>query len=170
MPWLGIEIPSEYLPFEIIRRFKVLWQDILLDFELRHPETRRRLAIELDLQLSEQDKQRFKNLIRRFQAARRIISFLDWPLLMEWNERKLQASTLIEMTKVMDKNYQVADHKKSLGRALDRRLEELRDQIRQNSLEETPSFWRVFKRRWRFSPIRDEALYLVGRLQSIQEA
>lgn len=143
----------------------MVWKDILSDFDLRHPETRRRLALELDFQLSDPDKQRFRNLIRRFQAARRIISFLDWPLLMEWNERKLQAMVLIEMSNQLEKDASVPEHKAALISAIRSRLLDLRDKIRQNSLEETPGIWRVLKRRWKFSPIRDEALYLLERLK-----
>jgi hypothetical protein len=159
-----VEFPQSNHPFELLRRLELFWQNFLGDFEMRHPETRRRLGLELSLKLPETDKARFKNLTRRFQSARRIISFLDWPLLFEWNERRSQAEILIRISEALKLQ---AVSELEISQCIQNRIRSIQELIRQTELGDHPKFQAILRSRLSFGPLRDEANYLIDRLYEL---
>jgi len=164
-----MKIPSSWHPFEIIRKWRLFWADFYNDFELRHPETRRRLSLEISIGLVEEsDQKMFQNIILRFQQARRVISFLDWPLLLDWNERRLQALCLIQIQKALGASQSLASNPLQVKIAA--RLRDIQNLIRAKPIEDPPRFINLIANRLKFSALREESSYLSSRVESLRQA
>jgi len=143
--------------------------DFYSDFELRHPETRRRLSIEISMGLvADRDQKIFQNIINRFQQARRVISFLDWPLLLDWNERRLQALCLVQIQKALGACHDLASNPLQIKIA--ERLREIQNLIRSHPIDDPPRFVDLIANRIAFSALREESSYLSSRVESLREA
>lgn len=163
-----MQIPYEWHPFEIIRRLKLFWAELQHDLDLRFPDTRRRIALELRFNIPTPDRPRFSNVINRFQNAKRSISFLDWGLLMEWNERRRQAEALSQIVHEFSLLPDSApEGMEVLYTALKTRLQEILDSIRSEPLKHHPSLLTCIRYRWRYIALRDEAVYLRTRIREI---
>lgn len=151
-------------PIEILRKCRCFYLDSLQDFEIRHPETRRRIAIELKLKLNAKDKLIFHELLKRFESAKAVISFFDWPVLMEWNEWRLQAETLSDL----HNNLQMLPHTKTeVLSKLKEQMNQIAEDIRSDTLEADPGFFRFLAYRWKFSARRQEARYYIQRAKEL---
>jgi len=161
-----MKLPFEWHPFEISRRIQLVWKEVQADLDLRFPETRRRIALELRLNVPAGDRKRFSNLIVRFQNAKRSISFLDLGLLMEWNERRRQAEILSQIVhELSSAGGDFPDPE--VGKALIQRLEAILSLVRKEHLSSNPSLFECFRFRWRFCALRDETIYLLSRLRKL---
>ncbi|TVQ80938.1 MAG: hypothetical protein EA369_01205 [Bradymonadales bacterium] len=163
-----MQLNDAWHPFEIGRRLRLFWEESKVDMDLRFPETRRRLAIELRFNLPAGDRSRFIQVIERFQRAKRSISFLDWGLLIEWNERRRQAECLSQIVHSLSSHSEEVGLGSELERRLQNRLEEILQSIRQEPLRQNPSLFESIRFRWKFVALRDEALYLRDRLHHIE--
>lgn len=156
-----MELPIEWNPLEVARRLRCFFQELERDADLRYPEARLRYAIEIKLVLEERDLAQFADVLERFQRAKKKVSILDLPLLMEWNERKEQALCLGQILGKLRK----LDGLDS-DDPMQQRLEEIIRGIREESLSVDPSLSELIAFRWKFSALRDEARYLLSRLDS----
>lgn len=151
--------PSEW------RRFWRLWaKEIERDLELRFPETRRRFAFEIRQVLGEEEQARYQNVIRRFHSAKREVSALDWPLLVEWNERKQQALSVAMIEDHLHRHTNSIPEKSELLESIRARLIEIKELTVEANLPRDPSLWRCLQTRARQLPLREEAEYLCQRL------
>lgn len=162
-----MELPLLFHPFEAHRRWRLFWKEIANDLDLRFPETRRRLALEMKQRLAERDQQSYNNVIKRFQSARRVVSAFDWPLLVEWTERKEQALSLALIEESLGTYTQGSEENANVFQSIRGRLEEIGESIRANQLARDPSLWRCLKVRWQLLPLRDEVEYLSQRLSKV---
>jgi len=159
-------IENSWTPFEIYRRVSLFFNLIQSDRDIRYPETRLRLALEMRAQLDENDFPLFKDVIERFQKAKKKISILDWPLLMEWSERK-------EMGLCLSKIHQHAQNDGPHSResqACLHRLREIADEFRKSVPVFDPPFTQLVQHRWSSAALRDEAYYLLARLDALRLA
>lgn len=153
-------------PFEIWRRLSCVFADCLSDFEIRHPETRRRIAIELKLRLGENDKVQFQRLLKRFETAKLVISIFDWPILIEWNEWKKQALCLAAVNERLSEAPPLREQ--AFAIKLRKKFSDIQEEIRTHALPDDPSIWSCLRFRWKFAPLRQEAAYYAQRWDSIR--
>jgi len=164
-----MQIATRWHPFEIWRQIRCVLQDCGQDFELRHPEVLKRWAYEMRARLSAADRERFSALTERFQSARHRLSFLDWPLLLDWGERRNQAQLLMKLSEIEAILHPMVEdgEQAPIIQSLQTRLQKIREEVREHRLPEQAGFWQILRYRVYFSPLRDEALYLMSRLQSV---
>jgi len=161
-----MQIDNAWMPFEIYRRTALFLQHIQSDRDIRYPETRLRLALEMRAQIDEADFPLFQDVIERFQKAKKKISILDWPLLMEWTERK-------EMGLCLAKIHHLAQNDAPRSResqACLNRLREIAELFRKTVPIFDPPFFELVAHRWTSAALRDEAYYLLGRLDALRLA
>ncbi len=131
---------------------------------MRHPELRQRLALELslrskDLKLEEIAPDIFKKiqpLIQEFRHSENKVSALEFQLLLEWNERYLQACSLLNLLELVNAVKSVDE---GLGTSISHRLLELQSEFAKHILEHAPAFSDLLRNRWTQSPLRDELEY-----------
>lgn len=152
---------STHHPLEILRKAICAYRDIASDFFLRHPETRRRYALEIRLRTPKNDLSSLENFIQQLEKSKAIISIFDWPILLEYNERRLLALCLAEMNLRCKEASTMPLSPHSL------RIEEYfllwSDEIRQDLQKDTWGFWRSLWLRWRYAALRDEINYYLKR-------
>jgi len=159
-------IENAWTPFEIYRRASLFLRLIQSDRDIRYPEARLRLALEMRAQLDEADFPLFQDVIERFQKAKKKISILDWPLLMEWSERKEMGLCL---AKIHQQAQNDGPHSRETQACLNR-LREIADQFRKTVPIFDPPFLQLIQHRWNSAALRDEAYYLLDRLQALRLA
>lgn len=151
-------------PFELVRRLCLFFEDCSYDFELRHPEVRKRISFELKQNLNPRDQEAFSNVIQHFEKAKRIISVLDTQILLEWGERRNQAQLAAKISDCLG-SIEVPDEELSdISFRLVERLRYILKLIRKSRIPENPSLFFLIKFRLKFSGLRQEALYLIERL------
>lgn len=160
-------VPTPLHPFEIWRLARLALKDCKGDFEIRFPEVRRRCSYEFEAKLPDIDKQSFEKLISRFRSAQRIVSILDYPLLLDWSERMQHAKSLISIHAGLSLNQGEHPQNEIVNR-MRSRLKEIQAEFRLYVFEEQPTLWTLLKVRAKFSPLRDEANYLLHRLSQIE--
>lgn len=152
---------STYHPLEILRKAICAYRDSASDFSLRYPETRRRYALEIRLRVPKDDLSSVENFIHRLEKSKAVISIFDWPLLLEYNERRLLALYLAEM------NLRCKEASTMPLSPLSLRIEEYfllwSDEIRQDLQRDPWGFWRSVWLRWRYAGLRDEINYYLTR-------
>ncbi len=148
---------------EVWRRLRLFFSAFEEDAIIRHPESRLRLSLELRSSVSASDAQLFEDILDRFQRAKKKISFLDLPLLIEWTERKEMALCISRI--------QSCDFSTSkddiYAEACRQRLLEIADEMRRSVPSTDPDFFHLLKHRWYFAALRDEAEYLLNRLSCL---
>lgn len=159
-----MELPVEWHPFEVERRLKLAQKAFVEDFELRYPETRKRLAYELTYSLSERDRKLFRNLILQFRNAKRVVSIFDWGQLLEWNERLLEGQLLSKIDHFLNKTPLAVS---STLRVMQDRLREIQQEVRSILLEHESSTFQLLSHRWRIVSLRDESNYLIKRAKEL---
>jgi hypothetical protein len=160
-----MQIATAWMPFELHRRARLFFCAFQRDADIRYPESRLRVALELRSQLSTQDRALFENLLSRFQLARRKVSLLDLPLLVEWTERKDLAMALIEIRTCLENS---PEKKSPAAKICGESLLDIAELMRSSIPETDPSFWDLLKHRWKFAALRDEAHYLLDRFRSLR--
>lgn len=153
-------------PSEWHRTWNLFFDGLEKDLELRFPETRRRFAIELKQNLQTEDAARYQNVIRRFHSAKRVVSSFDWPLLVEWNERKEQALCVAMIQDHLEVYIESDEEHAELVAKFRRRLQDLKDLVVQHNLPRDPKLWLCLKTRLKLMFVRDEARYLCSRLKA----
>ncbi len=153
-----MELPLELHPFEIFRHLREFWSHFLNDYDLRFPEGRLRRVLELDRDLSESDRNLHATFLKEMKENKDLISFLDWTLLFEWNEKWNQARTLSQIATL-----QAPSHDDAVLNAAYARLKEIEQAIRSDRIDDEPSLWKLLCFRWKFAALRDEADYLISR-------
>ncbi|MDB5037140.1 MAG: hypothetical protein JWQ35_668 [Bacteriovoracaceae bacterium] len=162
-----MEVPLHLHPFELSRQFSLFFWNFVLDFDLRFPEGRRRRTLELAFELPDQTLPKDWHL-EEFQNIKTTISILDWAVLFEWNERWQQIRIRILVHQALtDSTFREASSTSALIRVALQRLKEIELAIRLKPLSMTPTLFQLFRFRWRFSGLRDEAEYLIARLKKI---
>lgn len=165
-----MEIPAHFLPAELLRRATLFCKNFVIDFDLRFPEGRRRRLIELALENPDQQAPQDWHL-EEFRSTKSTISFLDWVMLFEWNERWQQIRTrLLVHQATNNSEYRAFSGTSKMMRVALQRLIEIETLIRLKPLPENPPMIDLVLFRWKFSALRDEADYLVSRLQNIVRA
>ena len=162
-----MNFPESVHPFEVWRRTQTFWHDLLSDLDLRFPETRKRIALQLSLEIEDEDRNLFENLLEALEDTHQHISPFDWPMLFEWNERWLQTKMLIDIQSAL-KNTGKARAKET--NILRTRLKEIQNLMTTQIVSVDPSIPELLRYRWRFSPLRDEAHYLLTRLEVLSTA
>jgi len=157
-----MQISQDLHPFEISRRLRLFWAQLVGDLDFRYPDTRRRMALELKLELAKEDQEIFQDLIDQFFQATHLVSALDWSILFHWNERYQQARLLSKVTTATKGTLPIPNTE--LQKTIVQRLQEIEDQVRGSSLSKTPSIHDLLRFRWKFGALRDEADYLLERL------
>lgn len=153
------------MPFEFQRRARLFLMAFGHDSEIRYPETRLRLALELRSQLLSADRTLFQNLLDRFARAKKKVSILDLPLLIEWSERKNLAQSLIMINQSLEALPTALTPAAQICRV---RLIEIASEIRRAVPDADPKLTELLSLRWRFAALRDEAQYLIDRLRSLR--
>jgi hypothetical protein len=162
-----MEIPLQFHPAELRRKATLFFKNCMVDFDLRFPEGRRRRLIELALESPDQNIPQDWQL-EEFRSATSKISLLDWPVLLEWNERWQQIRTrLLVHQATNDSHYRIYSGTSKMIRVALHRLAEIESLIRSKPLPENPPLLDLLVFRWKFSALRDEADYLVDRLKSV---
>lgn len=154
-------------PYEWVRAFRLFLSTVDKDLELRFPETRKRFAIQMKKSLPPEDFAHYQNIIRRFQSAKRPVSAFDWPLLVEWNERKEQALCVALIREHLQLKAKPISQNIHLIHKIHDRLNEIVDQILSLNLPKDPRLWTSLKARWQSMFLIDEAQYLCSRLQKL---
>lgn len=164
-----MRLNEAWFPAEIKRHLQLFWEALKKDLEFRFPETRQRLALELRMTLEKEDRQNFDALIRRFQRARRVVSVFDWGLLFEWNEKSSQAFLLSKISHIRSQYGSYVGSNLDLVHQYESRLIEIMELCRRSLLEDEASLFRLIAFRWRFSGLRDEAYYIMNRIEILCE-
>lgn len=151
-------------PAEILRSLQCFFRLFLSDQDLRYPELRQRLALELNLRAqalklesaAPDIYQKLQPLIQEFRHSESKVSSLEFQLLWEWNERYLQACSLLNLIELGTRVHAVDGR---LQTSLSLRLKELQSEFSKNLLEHAPALSELCKTRWTQSPLRDELEY-----------
>jgi hypothetical protein len=160
-----MEISLQLHPSVVSRQISLFLQNFVLDLDLRFPEGRKRRLLELSLETPDQILPQDPHL-KELREYRESVSFLDWPILFEWNERWQQTRMRILVHQsVHDSDFRIRSSTSRLTRGVLQRLSEIENLIRAHPLPDRPTLLELLKFRWEFSALRDEVDYLVERLK-----
>jgi hypothetical protein len=150
-----------YHPLEFIRRISCFLKDLDSDMSLRFPETRRRHAIEIQLLPGHEKIPNIDFFVQRMEKSQSLISVFDWPVLLEFNERRLLIASLsaINLRAVDFNASDLSATQEKIGEVLNVLSEEIREALRDTDW----GFWRSLILRWRFSAAREEIQYYLKR-------
>ncbi len=163
-----MELAEHIAPFEMKRLFSLFFKNAVVDFDLRFPESRSRRYLEIKL-FAEEDYKMADPIIEDLAKTSRQISYFEWPLLFEWNERWQQERLRIRLHYALQNSRarEVAATS-AVMRVVLQRLGQIEQTVRSNRLEPRPGFTELIQFRWKFAGLRDEAHYLLDRYESLK--
>ncbi len=159
-----MELPWNLHPLAVWNRFDLAFALLLQDQDLRFPEVRRRLSLEIKLRskailpelLTPQVLEVLNKVTSDFDHQNEVLSVFELFYLLEWNERYLQAFCVLQILECHSQKTLLP-----LDTAMRERFQWILEEILENPLSIRPSWVEVLSFRWKFSTLRAEVHYLL---------
>lgn len=158
-----MEFTASLHPAEIIRLIRSSFNLFALDQDLRFPHNRKRLALEIRLEMKNLEisdsafKSMTERLLKEFEAEEAQLSIIEIWILWEWNERYRQISSLLKIAQM--KKRLTESPKDPVKTRILERINEIEFLLKSDPLEVDPAWYRLPLFRWKFAGIPEELEY-----------
>jgi hypothetical protein len=157
-------------PQFIIENSLKMFQLLLEDQDLRHPEFRNHLIFQVQSlaanhPVSAAAEARLKECILTLSESTDRLSWLDQSLIAECHERWRLTQTSIHLERL---NHLANSHQSLRSKASYHRVQQLLAEVSALNLPKNPSWLQILIFRWRFEPLYRESEYLVKVLDQSQ--